>query len=43
MRGHPHRTAQNVRGIGAVACNVEEAMLDAPVAAKCEGDAVARQ
>jgi hypothetical protein len=43
MRGNPHCTAHNFRGIGAVACNVEETMLDAPVAAKCEGDTVARQ
>lgn len=37
----PHCAAEDLGGVGGVARDVEEAVLDAPVAAEGEGDAVA--
>ena len=43
LRGHPHCAAEDFGGVGRVAGDVEEAVGYAPVAAKGEGDAVARE
>jgi hypothetical protein len=39
--GHPHCATEDFGGVGGVARDVKEAVLDAPVAAEGEGDAVA--
>lgn len=39
--GHPHCAAEDFGGVGGVAGDVEEAVLDTPVAAEGERDAIA--
>lgn len=41
LRRHPHSAAEDFGGVGRVACDVEEAMADAPVAAEGKRDAIA--
>jgi hypothetical protein len=41
VRGHPHCAAEDLGRVRCVARDMEEAVLDSPVAAEGEGDAVA--